>query len=93
MSLRRCNAKCYNARGPDCNCLCNGVNHGVGEQQARENSRKIGLIWKAPTHHSRPRRNRRVVVPEQGHLFAINPGPIVVTELTHQIHNTDQEHK
>jgi hypothetical protein len=67
---RRCNAKCYNARGPDCNCLCLGVNHGVGEQQTRANTREMGHTWtqRATRPHSR-RRNKFRTPPEQGELF------------------------
>jgi hypothetical protein len=25
-----CDARCLNAEGPDCNCECNGQNHGIG---------------------------------------------------------------
>lgn len=33
----RCDAKCYNAKGPKCDCCCGGVNHGVGLEQAIQN--------------------------------------------------------
>ncbi len=33
-STRRCTATCYNARGPHCDCCCNGANHGKGLQAA-----------------------------------------------------------
>lgn len=38
---RRCDAKCHNATKPRCRCICGGVNHGVGFDQARANTRKI----------------------------------------------------
>ena len=28
---------------PMCHCQCNGTNHGVGKQQARENAQKDGV--------------------------------------------------
>jgi hypothetical protein len=34
----RCDAKCYEAREPDCNCICCGRNHGAGVVQALENT-------------------------------------------------------
>jgi len=37
----RCDAKCYNAKGPVCKCCCGGANHGVGLRQAVENTRVI----------------------------------------------------
>jgi hypothetical protein len=32
--IGRCDAKCYNAWGPECHCVCQGVNHGAGKQEA-----------------------------------------------------------
>lgn len=34
---RVCDGKCYNALGPDCDCICGGMNHGVGYIQAVKN--------------------------------------------------------
>jgi len=31
---RQCDAKCYNAKKSECNCCCNGINHGKGFLQA-----------------------------------------------------------
>lgn len=31
-----CNASCYDAQGPDCTCVCDGVLHGVGRARAVE---------------------------------------------------------
>ena len=39
---RRCDARCYMAKGNDCTCLCGGKNHGVGHEAAMENTRKDG---------------------------------------------------
>lgn len=38
---RRCDAKCYNAESSDCDCVCNGRNHGAGLQKAQENVEKM----------------------------------------------------
>ena len=38
---RRCDARCHNARKPRCRCICGGVNHGVGLDQARANTKEI----------------------------------------------------
>lgn len=35
----RCDAKCYCAESPFCDCMCAGKNHGVGLRQAVENTR------------------------------------------------------
>jgi len=37
----RCDAKCYNATSPDCDCICGGRNHGKGQKQAAENNRQF----------------------------------------------------
>lgn len=33
----RCDARCYDAKGPNCDCCCGGKNHGVGLDQAIKN--------------------------------------------------------
>lgn len=37
---RRCDARCYNAKGPDCRCCCGGRHHGQGLRRAVEASRE-----------------------------------------------------
>ena len=41
----RCDAKCYDAHEPDCDCICGGRNHGAGKQQAIENTRELAEGW------------------------------------------------
>ncbi len=41
----RCDAKCYNAKHPECDCICRGKNHGAGYQQAVENTRDLAEKW------------------------------------------------
>ena len=41
----RCDAKCYNATGPDCECICGGLNHGAGVEKAMENTRELAEEW------------------------------------------------
>lgn len=41
----RCDAKCYNATGGKCDCICGGKNHGVGKQQAIDNVREYVEEW------------------------------------------------
>jgi len=36
----RCDAKCYDARGGQCSCICGGLNHGAGKRQAVANTRE-----------------------------------------------------
>lgn len=42
---RRCDAKCYDAKHPSCDCICGGRNHGCGEQQAMDNVREMFTEW------------------------------------------------
>lgn len=41
MWQRRCCASCHNATKPRCRCVCGGVNHGVGIDQARANTEQL----------------------------------------------------
>jgi hypothetical protein len=34
----RCDARCYNAKGESCKCVCMGTNHGKGFDEARSNT-------------------------------------------------------
>jgi hypothetical protein len=42
---RRCDARCYDAKGPKCSCCCGGKNHGKGLQVAIENTRNMIADW------------------------------------------------
>lgn len=41
---RYCNSKCYNAKKPKCHCICNGMNHSKGEQQATDNTERAAQM-------------------------------------------------
>lgn len=41
----RCDAKCYNATGPDCDCVCGGANHGKGLENALATTEEHCLEW------------------------------------------------
>ncbi len=41
----RCDARCYEATGPDCDCCCQGANHGKGRQRAEANVRALAETW------------------------------------------------
>jgi hypothetical protein len=41
----RCDAKCYNATSPQCDCICGGKNHGAGLAQARQNTQSMAEAW------------------------------------------------
>lgn len=44
-SKGRCDAKCYEAREPACDCICGGRNHGAGLQRAIENTTQQAQGW------------------------------------------------
>ena len=41
----RCDARCYEAKEPDCSCICGGANHGAGFDQAIDNTRELAESW------------------------------------------------
>lgn len=42
---RQCSAKCYDAKGHKCSCLCGGRNHGVGPERAAQNAQHPSDEW------------------------------------------------
>jgi len=42
----RCDANCYDAKLPKCRCVCAGMNHGIGINQAITNTGEHGAILK-----------------------------------------------
>lgn len=42
---QRCDARCYDAHETACECVCGGLNHGVGLAAARENTRELVQEW------------------------------------------------
>ena len=50
----RCDARCYNATSPECDCICGGRNHGKGLSKALENTRQLAeqmIAYYRETHH------------------------------------------
>ena len=41
----RCDAKCYQAKHSDCDCICGGKNHGKGLATAKGNTRHLAEEW------------------------------------------------
>ena len=37
----RCDAKCYDAQFPKCECVCGGLNHGAGLNAAKDNTTNL----------------------------------------------------
>jgi predicted RNase H-like HicB family nuclease len=52
--IGRCDAKCYNATCPECDCICGGANHGVGRDKAIENTRELAEQWMEEYKHGHP---------------------------------------
>lgn len=43
----RCDAKCYGAELPVCDCICGGRNHGAGLEKALDQTRELADGWVA----------------------------------------------
>lgn len=45
----RCDGRCWGATSPPsaCTCICGGINHGVGRQQAVENTAEVAKVMQA----------------------------------------------
>lgn len=43
--IGRCDARCYNAQQPHCDCVCGGKNHGRGIQVAAQNTINEAADW------------------------------------------------
>jgi len=41
----RCDARCHEAQGDVCHCICGGANHGVGTAQAAANAAELLERW------------------------------------------------
>ena len=50
--------------------MCGGRNHGVGELQARQNTRERGINWIERAIRIPAIKKRRVLVPQQRDLFS-----------------------
>lgn len=61
--IGRCDAKCYNATGPECECICGGMNHGAGQQKAEQNTRELVESWMEDWQEKHPD-TERFEIPE-----------------------------
>lgn len=43
--IGKCDANCYEAKSPGCECVCGGANHGAGLKQAMNNTREMINEW------------------------------------------------
>jgi hypothetical protein len=44
-SIGQCDARCYDATGGPCGCICTGANHGAGRRRAIRNTFKHAMEW------------------------------------------------
>lgn len=67
----RCDAKCYDAKGPTCDCICGGKNHGAGKDRAMKNTAREWEPWiKAYAEaHGLPLESFKVFGKPAGDLF------------------------
>ena len=69
----RCDARCYEAREPHCDCVCSGRNHGAGLERAVENTRELANGWietyTQQNHIKTPRWEVPALAPVQLDLF------------------------
>lgn len=69
--MGRCDAKCYDASEPECDCVCGGRNHGAGRRQAMENTQAMAGEWIEQWKKERPGEQFNFEVPAlQTDLFA-----------------------
>lgn len=57
----RCDAKCYNATEPECDCICGGLNHGAGLPKAMDNTQRLAESWIADWKKAHPDTTRAEV--------------------------------
>lgn len=64
----RCDSRCYLAEGPVCTCCGGGRNHGVGLQQAMDNTHEYAqeIVDRWNSEHPG---ERLAIAPVQGLLF------------------------
>lgn len=64
----RCDARCYDAKEDDCDCICQNLNHGAGRQQAEDNTRQLADEW-----IEQARANGQQITFELGDAAAMTP--------------------
>lgn len=43
--VSKCDSRCYQAKQPDCDCVCGGANHGKGLEQSIINTQQHWKEW------------------------------------------------
>jgi hypothetical protein len=64
----RCDAKCYNARAPECDCICGGRNHGAGLKRAQNNTTELSEQWIEKWKGEHPNQHDSFLVRQNGKL-------------------------
>jgi hypothetical protein len=59
----RCDAKCYDAKEPKCDCICGGRNHGAGKARAMQNTQELFQDWIDKYNKQNPEFQHRFEVP------------------------------
>ncbi len=59
----RCDAKCYNAKHPQCDCICGGRNHGAGQKQAEANTQELFEEWMEDWQTKHP--DHTITIPDE----------------------------
>lgn len=62
--MHRCDSRCHTAKGKRCKCICGGLNHGVGFDQAFRNLHEIGVEQRPGFKYIIRPRQRRLFTPE-----------------------------
>lgn len=65
--IGRCDARCHEAQGGDCHCICGGAFHGVGSRIATEDRQTLSDDEIKETIGNNRARIKRL--PVQGSLF------------------------
>jgi hypothetical protein len=65
--LGRCDAQCYDAKHPECTCICKGENHGQGFDVAVQQTIERSASWLSDLEFVRA--TRLGEPEEQTHLF------------------------
>lgn len=68
----RCDAKCYNAKHPECTCICCGENHGKGLEQAIGNTNQMAAEWIKQWSDLHPQTTKWTVIDRGNQLMLFN---------------------
>lgn len=67
---RRCDARCYDATEPECDCVCGGINHGKGFNVASQNTHELAKKIKEDYEETHPGTEVKIERVIQTRLFS-----------------------